>query len=529
MKNMLLRFWNNRLSLAVAAGILLGLSYPPFPFPFFVPAAFILLFRIVDISPTARSAAFYTWIGFLLWNIIATYWLMYATLIGGILAILANSAVMTVPVAFIHYFKRHIKSVTLMTFVSAGAWTAYEYFHYRWDLAWPWLSLGNAFSMTPQLVEFIVWTGTIGITFWIVFISYLIYQFFVSDNKWLGWSALILTLIPIGISLTTYRHIEIHSKNSAQVVIVQPNYNSYLDMSGYSNPYTPLQEILKQSDSLRTDSTRLILWPENAIQVGVDATSPITEILRDSSKAWNTTIISGSAFFQFYNPSKAPELTHKTGSGRPYNIYNAALAFMPNGTLRVYRKDKLVPLVERVPFVRILSKIIPFGVDWGDIQGFARGKKATVFKIGPNEKVSAVVCYDSVFPDWNRHFVHNGANLISVITNDGWWGYTSGYFQHFEYARLLSIEMHRYVIRSANNGISSVIAPNGQIIKRTQYWTRTAFRHDVPLFRDQSFYVRHGDWPGRIAILIFLLALAFSIGNRIIDRKSKVSSTESKQ
>lgn len=525
MKNLLLRFWNSKLSLAVAAGILLGLSYPPFPFPFFVPAAFILLFRIIDLAHTARSAAFYTWFGFLVWNLIATYWLMYATLIGGILAILANSAVMTIPIAFIHYFKRRVKGAFLAGLIYASAWTAYEYFHYRWDLAWPWLSLGNAFAMTPRLVEFIRWTGTIGITFWIFFISYLLYQFLITDRKELGWSALALIVIPIGISLLIYSHIRIHSKRSTQVVIVQPNYNSYLDMSGYSNPYTPLQEILKQSDSLRTDSTRLVLWPENAIQVGIDATSPITQILQDSSKAWNTTIISGSAFFQFYKPSKAPRLTHQTASGRPYNVYNAALAFLPDGSFHIYRKAKLVPLVERVPFVRILSKIIPF-VNWGNIQGFGRGKKATVFKIAPDELISTDVCYDSVFPDWNRHFVHNGANLITVITNDGWWGYTSGFFQHFEYARLLAIEMHRYVIRSANNGISAVIAPNGQVLKRTAYWTHTAFRRNIPLFNDKTFYVRHGDWPGRIAIIIFFMTFAYVVSSRIIERKSKISRSE---
>ncbi len=528
MKDRLLRFWNSKLSLGAAAGILLGLSYPPFPFPFFVLAAFILLFRIIDLSDTARSAAFYTWTAFLFWNLIATYWLMEATLIGGIMAILANSAVMTVPIAFIHYFKRRIKGIYLTAAVFAASWTSYEYFHYRWDLAWPWLSLGNAFAMTPQLVQFIAWTGTIGITLWIVFASYLLYQFFVTDGKWLGWTALIVILLPIVVSLIKYNYVTVKSDRSAQVLVAQPNYDSYLDMAGYSDPYTPLHKILQQSDSLRTDSTQLILWPENTIQVGIDALSPITKMLSDSSQAWNTTIISGTAFFQFYNPKTAPSLTHKTGSGRPYNVYNAAVTFSPDGSLHVYRKAKLVPLVERVPFVRLLSKIIP-GVDWGNIQGFGRGDKATVFKIAPDIHVSADVCYDSVFPNWNRYFVHNGANLISVITNDGWWGYTSGHIQHFEYARLLAIEMHRYVVRSANNGISSVIAPNGNVIRRTKFWTRTTFRSDVPLFSDQTFYVRYGDWVGVASFILFLVILFYSIGKRLTERKSKVSLNESTQ
>lgn len=522
MKNLMDRYWNSKLSLAITAGVLLGLSYPPFPFPFFVPAAFILIFRIIDLTPTARSAAFYTWISFLLWNLLATYWLMYATLVGGILAILANSAVMTIPIAFMHYFRRRIKGPYLMAMICASTWTSYEFLHYRWDLAWPWLSLGNAFAMMPQLVQFIAWTGTIGLTFGIVLISYLLYRFFITDNKGAGWTALILIMIPIGISLIKYRTVKTDSYRSVQVVVVQPNYNSYLDMSGYSDPYTPLQEILKQSDSLRTDSTRLILWPENAIQVGIDSTSPITGILKDSSKSWHTTIISGSAYFQFYNPDKAPALTHNTASGRPYNVYNAAIAFLPDGSFHIYKKAKLVPLVERVPFVNLLSKIIPF-VNWGDIQGFGRGHKVTDFKLAPGTRVSAMVCYDQDFPDWNRRFVKKGANIITVITNDGWWGYTSGFFQHFEYARLLAIEMHRYVVRSANNGISSIIAPNGQVLKHTRYWTRTAFRANIPLFNDHTFYVKHGDWAGRISIVIFVMTFVFTTGSLWMERRNSRS------
>ncbi len=528
MKHLFLHFWDNKWALSITAGIFLGLSYPPFPFPFFVPVAFILLFRIIECCPTARSAAFYTWPAFLIWNVIVTYWLMMATLIGGILAILGNSALMTLPILFIHLFKRRIRGTFSGALMAASTWTAYEYLIYRWDLAWPWLSLGNAFAMTPRFVEFIAWTGTIGVTFWIVYISYLAFRFLATGHKKTGIAALVIIILPIIFSLIWYSHIPTRSNRSVQVVVVQPNYNSYLEMSGYPNPYIPLQEILHQSDSLRTDSTRLILWPENAIQTGIDASSPITQILRDSSRAWNTTIITGTAFFHFYKPDKAPELVHTTATGRPYNVYNAAAAFYPDGTLHLYRKAKLVPIVERVPFVEVLSRIIPFGIDWGNLQGFGRGKKATVFRIAPHAKVSTAICYDSVFPNWNRHFVGNGANLISVITNDGWWGYTSGYFQHFEYARLLAIEMHRYVIRSANNGVSTIIAPDGRVLKRTQFWTRTAFRDDVPLFSDQTFYVRHGDWPGLLSLIIFLAGLFVLILTRQ-RRKNRFTATESTQ
>ena len=75
--------------------------------------------------------------------------------------------------------------------------------------------------------------------------------------------------------------------------------------------------------------------------------------------------------------------------------------------------------------------------------------------------IAPIICYESVFPNHVRKFIKKGAQAIFIITNDGWWGASKGRVQHNSYARIRAIESRRYVVRSANTGISSIISPRG--------------------------------------------------------------------
>jgi apolipoprotein N-acyltransferase len=117
-----------------------------------------------------------------------------------------------------------------------------------------------------------------------------------------------------------------------------------------------------------------------------------------------------------------------------------------------------------------------------------------------------LVCYDSVFPDWVRRNVKDGAAVIGIITNDGWWGDTGGHEQHFSYARLRAVETRRSVARSANNGISGVILPDGTVQVRTVYWTQTVLRTSVPVYDTMTLYTRFGDWIVWLVVTVGLAA-----------------------
>src|SRR5690606_5843837 len=142
-----------------------------------------------------------------------------------------------------------------------------------------------------------------------------------------------------------------------------------------------------------------------------------------------------------------------------------------DGSIASYEKTNLVPIVERFPFYGFFSKFPVPGFEWPQIMGYGRGNEIINFEF-EGIKSPAMICYDSVFPDWVRKSVLAGADFIAIITNDGWWGSTSGHIQHYDFARIRAIETNRSVVRSANNGISGMVHANGEIHSKTQYWER---------------------------------------------------------
>ena len=130
-------------------------------------------------------------------------------------------------------------------------------------------------------------------------------------------------------------------------------------------------------------------------------------------------------------PDQAPDLYRSNINGVRYNVFNSTLFADTNGHLSRYDKAQLVPFVERFPFVEFLNKVDIFKwVDWGEVAGFGLGNKTSIKN--PSDFISpGLVCYDSVFPSWNQAFVREGAQILTIITNDGWWGNSSGHIQHF--------------------------------------------------------------------------------------------------
>lgn len=520
MKSTVQHFWNNKWLLSISSGILLGLSFPPFPFPFLQFPALIFVFRLLTLCESARQAAYYIYPGFLIWNLIVSYWLMMASLAAGIAAILANAVLMAVVVMLQYTTQKKLSSSWLIALLQTAFWVSFEYLHHHWDLSWPWLTLANGWSNIPEIVQYISVTGFWGTSFWVAFTSALGYQAIQHNRRSLKvGAAAILILFPI-ISLIQLPFVSTQSEQSVKAVVAQPNFDSYEDFGGFSSSQQALDLLLSISDSVRTPDTDLIIWPENGIHpnlsnrnTGNIAANLSKNKLKNRSSEWNTTILGGTRFYEFYDKNNYPALPRWSGE-TPYLAYNAAVAFYPDSTTEIYRKHNLVPVVERFPFVHFFNTIDVFGwVNWANIQSFGKGSEPDQFR-ARSTKTPALICYDSVYPSWIRKFVNNGAGFITVITNDGWWGNTSGHEQHFAYARLRSIEFRRWVVRSANNGISGIIAADGTVKKRTEYWTRTAFRYDVPILTDLTFYARFGDWLPMGLLIIAFGGSVFFIINR---------------
>ena len=107
---------------------------------------------------------------------------------------------------------------------------------------------------------------------------------------------------------------------------------------------------------------------------------------------------------------------------------------------------------------------------------------------------------------------------MAVITNDAWWGDTPGYRQHLSYARLRAIELRRDIARCGNTGISAFIDQRGEVLSRTDWWTRGTLAGQVNLNSAETLFVHHGDLVGRVCTLVFLLLAALLLVRLFVRR-----------
>lgn len=504
-----IRLWDRPWVLSITAAVLLALSFPPFDAAILQIPAFLCLFRICTLCDTKRAVVLYAYPSFVLWNLFTTYWLMMATISGGLAAILANAALMLIPLLVIRRFQQSDLNPILSSFFAATIWVSYEFLHHNWDLSWPWLTLGNAWSNLTGVIQYISATGVLGISFWIVFTSALFYAYIQhSENRnYLITATAILLLFPFlsVISLMTMNYAD---DEAIQVTIVQPNSDSYLSYGGEPSLDALINKLLRLSNNARTEETDVIIWPENAVDTFLPISDDHFKIIQDSVQSWQTNLITGTGLIETYaDDDSIPEVVREFNNGVKYSIFNASLIFKPNQPIEIYRKGKLVPIVERFPFVNFFQRIDLFEwIEWGDLVNFGKGFDSTLFSINDNQ-TAALICYDSVFPGWVNQFAHNGAGFLTIITNDGWWGDSAGHIQHFAYARLRAIEQRMWIARSANNGISGIISPDGKIQKETEYWTETAFTSTIYNSDYQTFYNRFGDWFGYMCLISTVFGL----------------------
>lgn len=504
---------------ALAGGVLLGMSFPPFPFPVLAPLGFAFIWLADASLRNQKNGWLWPYAGLLVWNLIATYWLTMATIGGGLASIFANAGVMFLALRLSGWFLRQRLPVMLRAAGAAGCWLLFETFHHWWDLAWPWLSLGNAWSSWPAAIQFYSILGATGGSFLTALLAAVI-AIDLQDKASLRWKPIVLVMLPFIVSIPWYVfQQEYDSNRTVRVAVLQPNHDSYLPNSGYTSQTGPTEALAAQTQQL-LDSTAadIVLWPENGVDglIYLDYPSNILGVIQQLSRETGKTVITGSSLYSTYKEMPS-FLTRISPSGVAYDIFNSAIAVDSAGIKQIYRKKHLVPIVERFPFADYLLEPLSSIFDVRSMIGYGKGREITLFE-ADSALFPAFVCYDSVFPFTVNEAVAFGAGFIGIITNDGWWGNSSGHIQHFEYARLRAIEQRRFVIRGANNGISGLVHPSGRVLKSTEYWTKDAFVSEVPVLSGRTFF-------SRFPYLMIWASVGFVLINLIFSKRV-VSSRE---
>jgi apolipoprotein N-acyltransferase len=232
-----------------------------------------------------------------------------------------------------------------------------------------------------------------------------------------------------------------------------------------------------------------VIWPESATPFMFERDPVGQEMLRALAREVQVPILFGSD----------QEVTQPEPA-----LYNAAFLVAPDGkTAAVYRKIHLVPWGEFIPMKRLLFFVSPLVDSFTD---FSPGTSMVMLPVG-SHLTSTAICYEVVYPSLVRQAVLAGSELLTTITNDAWYGYSSAPYQHFALASMRAIEQGRYLARAANTGISGVVDPYGRIVRQSGIFEQAALIEDARFLTVRTIYSRIGDLIAYVAIAIVAIGL----------------------
>lgn len=537
---------------AVLAGVFLWIGWPPhssllIPFLFVGMVPLLWLEEQISRKSPNRSRAQvlgYSFLSFLVFNASTTWWVCNASLPGGLFAIVANAFLMALVFLLFHLTKQQLgKAMGYFGFLLY--WLGFEYFHLRWELTWPWLTLGNGLATAPMLIQWYEWVGTLGGSLWLLGTNLFVYralqlwldlhkksrqapeekdlQVYQKVRTRLSVAKLLLLLgLPIGVSLVTWLGYDDSQQPELEVIVIQPNIDPYTEKFRGLPNFIPYEEqiarMLRLSDSLLTPQTRVVAWPETSLPGGLDVRDlwrfgQVRQVMDWlAGKQTLTMMIGIEGYVRYGNYRATATARYYPEAEEYYDAFNSAIlltADTPDYTY--YHKSKLVPGVERMPYPKFFRFLEGMALDLGGITGsLGTQLDRAVFYTKDSVGLAPIICYESVFGDFVTDYVKAGAQALFIITNDGWWGNTAGYRQHLAYARLRAIETRRSIARAANTGVSGFINQRGEIRQTTHWWEQSAVRSTLKLNDAQTLYVQYGDAIGRTAALLAILMILYT-------------------
>jgi apolipoprotein N-acyltransferase len=517
--------------LPVLSGILLSLPWISREAGWVLLIAFVpLLFADHELTTSSykpKSRYFSNaLITFLIWNFLSCWWISYVSFTGMILIVILNALMMSGiwwSVKMIHLkFRESTGYFSLIVF-----WIAFEFLQHHWEIPWPWLTLGNGFANSVRFIQWYEFTGVLGGSFWVLIsnilffesIKYLIAGQFLKSAK-VGLSVIFVIGLPLLCSLWLFS-IEVQKGENLNVLILQPNVDPYHEKFSGMSSDDQINRIVTLAELNITDSTDLIIAPETALSnIWEDSLANGDSLLHPVSgfmlKYPNASFISGALTQRRLADGETVSETARLSAHENfyYDIYNSALLFDPIEGVKVSRKSILVNGVERMPFQKYFSFLEHFSINLGGTSGsLAAAESPKILTGRAGLQIGSIICFESAFGEFTSQMVLQGADLLVVLTNDGWWKESSGVWQHFGYARLRAIECRKWIAHSANTGISGFINTRGEIVKVADMNKVDVVSTKVELNRTATFYVRYGDYCGRICVALSILVLIYLLIN----------------
>ncbi|HSU18827.1 MAG TPA: apolipoprotein N-acyltransferase [Acidobacteriaceae bacterium] len=377
-------------------------------------------------------------------------------------------------------------------------WVAVEFARDR-ITGFPWDLLGYTQVDNLFLTRMAPWTGVFGLSLAVAFVNMFWALPGARVSRTVAASSLcVAALLTLGGCWTDMRGPRLQPDEAKQsAVLLQENLSVGVGMQkGTESKDDMLASFAALSQPSMNGGVKpqLIAWPESPASF-LDSDPAYRDFMERLARSTGVPIIADDL-------SLGPRILD--GS---YSLYNSASFFRPDGTYGGrYDKIHLVPFGEYVPY----KPLFFFTGHLLDGLPFIPGTQRTLFH-EDGHAYGVFICYESIFGDEIRHFVHGGANVLVNLSDDGWYGNSSAPWEHLDMVRMRAIENDRWVLRATNTGVTAAIDPHGRVEQAMPRHIRGSVVVNFDYRSDETFYTRHGDWIAWICAVLttVLVALGF--------------------
>ncbi len=513
------------------SGVLLVFTFAPYNlYPLAWVAMVPFLLSIEGLSPKPAFKA-----GFLMglcYFFGTTYWIYHAmhdfggiALVPSLLLVAALAAYLSLYTAVfsVLYSDRTRHSRLPALFIAPVLWVTLEYIRSYLFTGFPWATLGYSQWKFPAVIQIADITGVYGISFLVVSVNAAVADFFILRGRLKRMPLYPITYTVAGYMCLSgllaatllyggYRLHQTRPGHPLKVSIVQGDidqsakwdsryqnrvfqiYEKLTDEAALGSPFgggpnQPNRVKDPSSNPPKNTPPDLIVWPESALPFAFDRQDPRVTELEQNQESLHTPLIIGAV--------------RQRSDGR---YANSAILIDRGRPAYIYDKIHLVPFGEYVPLKRVLFFVNKLSDAIGDFSG---GSDYTQGGIG-KDRFATAICYEMVFPGLVRKFFRDGGDFLVTITDDAWFGRSTGPYQNFSMAALRAVENRKPVIRAANSGVSGFFTSTGLVIKRTPLFKRQTLTATIMTDPTATFYTRFGDLFTYLCILSSLFVLIFS-------------------
>ncbi len=488
--------------LAVVSGVLLALAFPKVDWNILAWVAFIPLLWVTQ-GQTLWRAFSLGWISGMGFYLCTLYWVvdtigLYSN-IPHVIAVGPLLLMCAILSAYTGVFAAGLsrQSGPLLILFGPVLWVALEWVRSFFFIGFPWVSLGYSQYNFLNLIQFVEFTGMYGLSALVICGNMVLFSVLSRRGPGRGRVLLVFLLIVAGLwgwgNWRRYQLAALPKAHTLTIGIAQGNIaqDKKWDPDYQETAIARYEQLTRQMAEQNVD---LVVWPEASVPFFFQSDVTYRGRLLDLVQETKTPLLFGSPAFR----ARRGEFT----------LFNRVyLLSLHASILGQYDKMILTPFGEYIPFQDSLLFFLDKLVE--GIGDFAPGTTPTVFSL-PFGTFGVLICYEGVFPDFARRFVHNGATLLINVTNDAWFGETSAPYQHLAMEAMRAVENRVPLVRSANTGISAIVNIDGQIQAQTDLLETTFIAEQLAWPQVTSVYTQYGDWFVTLCVVSVLVMLGYS-------------------